>query len=393
VNVIAIELSISPSATIGMRRVRVGSVLAFLAAVFNVVPSNGSGGGGEPSSNSVLFKRTDLATRSDLPEGIVAADFSGDSILDLAVAPDGEQSLLLFKGLPNGRFAAVRKIRDVVFASAIICAADLDRDGHMDLITGNRAANVILVRKGLGALRFTRPAKIDVPSQAYAITSSDFNGDLLPDLAVAFREFNQLYLMPGRGDGSFSAGKLLAAGDTPRSIAKADFNSDGLDDVVIGNYAASLSIYLGSRTAGLTPQRLKRTPVTVEHLITADLNGDHKADITIIGEDSIVIYRGKGNGDFTAPKKIRIAEFVWNLAAGDFNNDSNMDIAYTNAATGHVSVLLARGNTLTYNGPFTTETGKFPAGIVAADFNSDSLTDVVTTNYDSQSLSVLLSKR
>src|SRR5262249_3446136 len=65
-----------------------------------------------------------------------------------------------------------------------LAIADLDNDGRMDVVVANYSAgNVVVFAQGPAARQF-RPITV-TPGSASAAGVGDFNGDGLPDLAVA----------------------------------------------------------------------------------------------------------------------------------------------------------------------------------------------------------------
>jgi FG-GAP-like repeat len=385
VEAIRASIAISSSANTGTRYIRIGlSALSFPAA-FTVIHENEA----PPPGADTDFGVTQYATHSFNPEGIIAADFTHDGRLDLAVATDGDDYTLLFQTIPGGRLGAVKKIREPKFASAIIISNDFNRDGKADLAVGNRTASEVIVRIGADGMNFRSPVRISLPTPAWALASGDFNGDDNPDLVAVTRDTNGIQLVLGNGNGTFQPARSFDAGDTPKSAAVADLNRDGLDDVIIGNFVGSVSIYIGNRTSGLNAQHLKRIPTSIENLIAADLSGDGNPDIATIGEDSIVILRGKGNGDFFSPKRIHVVDFLFDIAAGDFNGDSKIDLAFSNFAAGQLSVITNQGN-LRFSPPFNLNTGSDPKRIVATDLNGDHKADLAVTNYLSHTITVYL---
>ncbi len=385
VDAIRALIAISSSASSGTRFIRIGSSALSYPAAFTVTRENED----PPPGADTDFGISQYATRSFNPEGILVADFTRDGRADLAVGTDGDYYTLLFRTIPGGKLGAVKKLREPEFASALVTSNDFNGDGKPDLALGNRSASEIVIRTGAGGLNFRSPVRIPLPTPASAVASGDFNGDSRPDLVAVTRDTNGIQLLLGNGNNTLQPARSFAAGDTPKSAAVADFNGDGLDDVVVGNFVATVSIYTGNRTSGLNAQRRKRIPTSIENLVAADLNGDGKPDIATIGEDSIVILRGKGNGDFFAPKRIRIVDFLFDIAAGDFNGDSRIDLAFSNFAAGQLSVVTNLGN-LRFSPPFNLNTGNDPKRIVAADLNGDRKADLAVTNYLSHTISVYL---
>jgi len=127
-----------------------------------------------------------------------------------------------------------------------------------------------------------------------------------------------------------------------------------------------------------------------------DLNADGKADLAILGDSSLSILLGAGNGTFAAAANSPISLFTNNdpaaaaLVFGDFNNDGKTDIAVdeSNFTVNNVPVLLGNGD-----GTFTASpapgTTNFPSGcsIAAGDFNSDGNLDLgIGTNISGSSI-------
>ncbi len=68
-----------------------------------------------------------------------------------------------------------------------------------------------------------------------SVTTGDFNGDGLTDLATANDDSDDVSVLLGNGDGTFAAQQTFAAGDRPVSVTTGDFNGDGLTDLATAN--------------------------------------------------------------------------------------------------------------------------------------------------------------
>ena len=67
----------------------------------------------------------------------------------------------------------------------------------------------------------------------------DFNGDGIPDLAVADYGQAKLTILLGNGDGTFTLKSSPSTGTEPYSVAVGDFNGDGIPDLAVANYGSS----------------------------------------------------------------------------------------------------------------------------------------------------------
>lgn len=380
VDVFSAEVSIASSAALGRRVVSVGTAIGFLCSSFNVVASAGGGGGGGSTGGIVRFADAVAFAAPFAPEGITGADFIADNYTDLVVAAPGANSVLMYKGLPSGRFQIARKRRDDRSAPAYVAAADFNGDGKMDFVSANPNQPSLEIWIGISGFSFKPPSHISLPAATSAINLGDFNADSRKDVIAVSRDVEQAFLLLGNGDGTLQLPKTYNVGFTPKSVAVGDLNQDGMDDAVVGNFGNGISILKGDRTSGLTPGLRKNAPTAIENVVVADLNADGFADVATIGGDSILIYKGKGTGDFAVPpRRIRLANFVWNLVAADLNSDAIPDLAFVNRASGQFSVLTGKGN-LGYDNPLGFPCGDQPIGMLTGDFNKDLRTDLVITN-------------
>lgn len=388
VDVVSASISVSGTAAVGGHVVKIGTSLSYSTAVFTVVSA------GNPGSPPPGMRFADaLSSPAPFgPNGISTQDLTADGNPDLAVGAPGANTLLLYRGLGNGKFA-LKKIRNDSAAPEVVAIADFNADQKWDLVTGSRNQPSIEIWAGLGGINFKKPVHIAIPDSPWALATGDFNGDGKVDIVTVGRNVNRAILLLGKGNQTFQPPKGFVVGDTPKAIAVGDLNKDGLDDVVVGNFSGGVSILRGSRTLGLTSQLRKPAPIGIENLLIADLNNDGNADVAVIGGDSILIYRGKGTGDFfMPPKRMKEGNYVWDLAAGDFNGDLIPDLAFINAAAGMMSVLAGKGN-LVFDRPITYEAGDVPQDMIVVDLNRDLKPDLVVTNSgESNDLSVFLNQ-
>ena len=131
------------------------------------------------------------------------------------MANSGSNSVLILLGLGDGTFQASEDFA-VGFLPSFVAAADLNSDGHLDLVVTNRG--------------------------------------VFPDRG------NTVSVLLGVGDGGFQAAQYYTVGYEPVSVAIGDINGDGLVDLVVANY--------GDPIPGAYPD--PGTVSTAEALLTSD---------------------------------------------------------------------------------------------------------------------------
>jgi hypothetical protein len=79
------------------------------------------------------------------------------------------------------------------------------------------------------------------------VAIGDFNGDGIPDLAVANSFSNNVSILLGTGTGTFGAATNFTVSGSPISVAIGDFNGDGMSDLAVANFGSNtISILLNA---------------------------------------------------------------------------------------------------------------------------------------------------
>src|SRR5438034_4107717 len=92
---------------------------------------------------------------------------------------------------------------------------------------------------------------------------------------------------------------------------------------------------------------------------------------------------------FNGPTNLPVGLNPSSVAVGDFNGDSDPDLAVANAGSDDVSILLgAAGGSFT--GPTNFAAGAAPVAVAAGDFNGDSDPDLAVANSHADNVSILL---
>jgi hypothetical protein len=174
-----------------------------------------------------------------LPQPVALADFNGDGKPDVVTTTTNAVAVLLNNG--NGTLAA-----PTIFATdervESVAVGDFNGDGKLDLVTSNyttQVASSISVLMGNGDGTF-QTARNLLPGLSPAFVAvGDFNRDGRADLAVPNAGPNgtgaYLSILLSNGDGTFQSPLNYPAGSSPWSVAAGDFNGDGIPDLAVAN--------------------------------------------------------------------------------------------------------------------------------------------------------------
>ncbi|MGH9816318.1 MAG: FG-GAP-like repeat-containing protein, partial [Candidatus Acidiferrales bacterium] len=152
-----------------------------------------------------------------------------------------------------------------------------------------------------------------------------------------------------------------------------------------------ISIRLGSGTAAFGPAMNFAAGDIPQALAATDFDNDGDEDLAAanLSLHQVSLLLNNGDGSFAAPASFAVGTNPRGLVAGDFNNDGSMDIATVDDLSNNVSLLIGN-NDGTFAAAVSFPVGTRPFGITMGDFNGDSHLDVAAANLTSRSVSILL---
>ena len=343
-----------------------------------------------------------------VPESIIAGDFTGNGILDLAIADGYLDEIAILLGNGDGTFQA-----PVLYAAGTIprqvVVGDFNSDGRPDLavVDGGNVDSVygpsgtdpggVSVLLGNGDGTFQPAVEYAAGSGPLGIVAGDFDGDGQLDLAVTDYSSNQVAVLMGKGEGTFASPVFYPAGSSPGAIAAADFNGDGKLDLVeadsgLVDGSNHVSILLGTGDGSFqAPVSYAVAGFWPLAIAVGDFVGTGHQSLAVATQigGAVSVLLGNGDGTFQSAVACAVGVVPDSVVAGDFTGNGTIDLAVANEAGGGVSVLLGNGD-----GTFKPAVSYFddggPLSIVAGDFNADGQLDLAVANSSPSSVTVLL---
>jgi hypothetical protein len=172
--------------------------------------------------------------------GLTAGDANGDRKLDLLVN-NQFGDLLVLLGDGSGEFESYRRAD----AGTHLAVADVNADGKPDFIFADGSRDRLRVETNDGSERFNQQSNgILAPGTVHA---ADMDRDGLVDLVVPNGGGNSVLVYPGRGDGGFDSPIEKHTGVNPSHVSISDLSGDGILDVVVANKGSNdVTVLLGT---------------------------------------------------------------------------------------------------------------------------------------------------
>jgi hypothetical protein len=310
---------------------------------------------------------------------VAVGDFNGDGIPDLVTADPGEVRVLLGNG--DGSFQAAVSYTGV--SPGFVAVGDFNGDGNLDLVVTNPGLGTVSVLLGNGDGTFGAPVSYAAGRNPSRVAVGDFNDDGKLDIVVinsiGFRATVSVLL--GNGDGTFGAPVPYGVGNEPLSIAVGDFNGDGIPDIAVANQGAgdpgNVSVLLGNGDGTFRPAVNYNAGVFPDFVAVGDFRGNGKLDLAVSSASGISLLLGNGDGTFQ-PAHL-IATGPGRLIVEDFDDDGNLDLAVADSSRRTIDLLLGNGD-----GSFQPVQHYVPGGAgalaaAAGDFNGDGFPDLAVT--------------
>lgn len=356
------------------------------------------------------YLRTDLAGFG--ASNVLARDLNGDGNVDVVLTNresgtvGGKVNSTVYWGNPHHHYSPASMTNLPTNGAYGYCAADLDADGHIDVAFADSYGDTSSVFwGGPGASAgLSGQNKTDLPVKvAYGLCSADLNGDGHLDLVYSatpnwLRENGHLFVFWGDGQ-RFKAGKktelpLKTSGSLMCSVA--DLNGDGYLEILGSDHGYGKTHIFWGGSAGYSASRCDVRQTPSGQLKLADLTGDGVLDWVFSGsvdlknrsrETKTLCFRGKPDGSYD-PKPLSTLSHATadELAVADLNQDGYLDVVINNVLSNSsrsLPVLIFWGDREGKHSDARRTaigSGSF-SGVELIDLNGDGYREIVARNH------------
>ncbi len=276
----------------------------------------------------------------------ISSDFNADGFADLAYPSGNGKTLNVFYGSKDGYDSKNGVKIEVPFVVRTVLAADLQRDGYLDIIIGSKLTNEFAVINGReGGFKPMELYDFGIPE--YSATIGDIDGD--GHLDLVFGSIGDIKILYSDAQGRFNKDKTtsLPVGKYTTKISLADFNNDGTLDIFCHHFSEALKLWENNINSNIYWNRNGKFSVSDQTGIpthgahsgtVADVNKDGYPDIVVANYNSQItrkldtyIYWGDAKGNYA---KERRTELPSHSASAnqvlDLNGDGYNDVIVFN---------------------------------------------------------------
>jgi hypothetical protein len=335
---------------------------------------------------------------ASLSSGIISAaigDFNNDKYSDIVTLSDHSPELHVYLAKPGGLFSS-RWTTTLPGKYDRIVLGDINNDGKLDIILYTRKEPGLEVYLGTGGGSFKKPQLL-FPDIAFStVKIVDMNDDKVKDVVGVNWITNEVNIFSNYGRLKFGNPVVITFDHEPTFLVPAHLHSAIIMDLIVG-FAdqRSLHTYFGDGMGNFNLSQSLTLDANPSDILTFDASGSGKDDIAILNRDekSLDIWLNDSRGSFEDPVDFAAGKTPAQIVSFPDYNSHGVNVAILDSSSSKVRVLYnssahhASAKELDYC------LGSNPVGITIADFNHDSWPDLIVSNTGSQNFAIFKNRK
>lgn len=286
------------------------------------------------------FTFTTLTNRANGARAVAVADITNDGLPDVLAGSRYDNRVILFENQSIHRSAFFpaddRRVLDVRSRMRHLDAADLDRDGDVDVVSVSDNELLWHVNQGDIPATFQTRLLTNELAQGRWVDLADVDGDGDVDAVAASTQDNSVYWFENQGAPAFDFTRHLVtnAAAGARAALAADIDGDGDLDLYSASHGDNKIAWyenLGGVPPAFTTHVVATDAMYARSVYAADLDNDGDMDLMSASQEDDLVRWYQNDGArppaFT-PFVVASADGVQHVHADDVDGDGDVDILY-----------------------------------------------------------------
>lgn len=287
--------------------------------------------------------------------------------------------------LCRGQFSEAQLLyRSPAYHALSQCTADLNGDGHRDMLVGSGRGVYWCAGDGNGGLG-TPVALLADPGEEYVATAADADGDGDVDVAYAAHTHGRAYLLLNSGGGTFSAPIELTTSGAPfLGLRFADLDGDGDADLVTGRTDGLHRFQNSGNAQFLADEHLVADSMAYPTFDVGDLNADGFPDLAMASDQNYLLTFHLNDGSGAFPVEDTLVPGDNNsraLCMADADADGDLDVFLLSNTMWNVRLFRNNGDgTFPAFGEYALENFQQPGTMFLGDADGDGDADMLLSS-------------
>jgi hypothetical protein len=280
------------------------------------------------------------------PNAAAITDVNGDGIPDILVVNQGTDTISVLLGTGSGTFQTAQTVTTLAGPHSIV-VADFNGDGRPDIaVTSTNHSSVAIALNSGTTGFFDAFTTYTTPGTTKGLVVGDFNQDGFADLAVAnySSTSNYVSIFLGNGDGTLRSPVNYTPGNSPVSVTTADFNGDGVPDLAVANKGDNtVSVLLGAGAGVFNTSIAYPAGEGPASVLAVNVSGTSQPSLLVTDNSSnnISLLMGNAGGTFQPATSVMVGNGPRNIVAASFITGNNfVDLAVADETANEISILV-----------------------------------------------------
>ncbi len=291
------------------------------------------------------------------PISVAVADINGDAVPDVIAANSGNSPnpdfISVFPGLGGGALGAAVHYPVGDGRPTRLTVADLDGDGDTDIVFTIHTGSVrMLINDGTGGFVLGPSYDTGIPNgDPPHLVAADLNNDNAPEILVTtWPDPSSVLIFMNDGTGQFLLTDSYPVFSKAFGIDVGDYNGDTIPDMAVantGSTSVNLCVFMGIGDGTFGPRvdySAGERQLNSRQVASGDLDEDGDVDLVVcnVSNNTVSVLLNNGDGTFGEPVLYGTGQFPVKVLLNDFDADGRLDIVTANLFASNVSVLLNR---------------------------------------------------